>query len=89
MEKQEQIPGINQETRKQGYLKGFEDNQIPPPPNYIQSMNPNVLNQMSGNACNRVSQLPMGIGQPNSIKIPLDPDYDSDYDSGMWSNVEI
>ena len=24
----------------------------------------------------------MGIGQPNSIKIPLDPDYDSDYDSG-------
>ena len=27
MEKQEQIPGINQETRKQGVLKGFEENQ--------------------------------------------------------------
>jgi hypothetical protein len=58
---------------------------IPPPPNYIQSMNQSqqsTANQMSGNACNRISQLPMGIGQPNSIKIPLDPDYNSDYDSG-------
>jgi len=77
MEKKQQIPGLNAESRTRGMLKGFDESvqqQIPPPPNYIQSQQ-----QIHPGIARSPSSVTM---MPQPMKLPLDPQYDlDDYDS--------